>query len=334
MFGLLGLPRDTARDEGNAMNDAEPTRCLVTKDPCGTDTWVLGDCCSCANCRRFMVAQANEAISTLGEVARERDRLEGELAEARELLRRWEYRHREYSTIASDTRRFLASRSAPLPPQPAPEGERIYPCADCGTMRTKDEGGTVFTVCEACRDRHYHPKRAALKVRVGRKVGRTIYNEYAQLIGVMDTPALAALFVEAVNARVASPPQPGEGSAKPREGDDVDAATLDLIAAVQARATENGRMIGRSVGQTQNGYSARRVEDEAIVKRFRELRAARLLGTGRSPDASSLTPCCYAKERNLPFHSPECPEDSSPTVKQGLEVAEPIPGTQSPKGEP
>ena len=35
--------------------------------------------------------------------------------------------------------------------------ERIYPCADCGTMRSKDEGGTVFTVCDTCWDKHYHP---------------------------------------------------------------------------------------------------------------------------------------------------------------------------------
>lgn len=38
--------------------------------------------------------------------------------------------------------------------------DRIYPCADCGMMRTKDEGGTIFTVCEACWDKHYHPGRA------------------------------------------------------------------------------------------------------------------------------------------------------------------------------
>jgi hypothetical protein len=27
---------------------------------------------------------------------------------------------------------------------------RIYPCARCGVMRTKSEGGTVFTVCDWC----------------------------------------------------------------------------------------------------------------------------------------------------------------------------------------
>ncbi len=29
---------------------------------------------------------------------------------------------------------------------------RIYPCAKCGTMRTKAEGGTTFTVCDDCWD--------------------------------------------------------------------------------------------------------------------------------------------------------------------------------------
>ena len=28
--------------------------------------------------------------------------------------------------------------------------ERIYACHDCGTLRTKAEGGTVFTVCDDC----------------------------------------------------------------------------------------------------------------------------------------------------------------------------------------
>lgn len=31
--------------------------------------------------------------------------------------------------------------------------EKIYPCADCGKMRSKNEGGTVFTVCDECWDK-------------------------------------------------------------------------------------------------------------------------------------------------------------------------------------
>lgn len=36
--------------------------------------------------------------------------------------------------------------------------------------------------------------------RVGTKLGRTLYNEHGDLVGMMDTPALAARVVEAVNA--------------------------------------------------------------------------------------------------------------------------------------
>lgn len=32
------------------------------------------------------------------------------------------------------------------------DSEQIYPCAQCGAMRTKAEGGTTFTVCDACWD--------------------------------------------------------------------------------------------------------------------------------------------------------------------------------------
>ena len=45
---------------------------------------------------------------------------------------------------------------APKPAEPseAPAEEgRIYPCANCDKMRTKEEGGTVFSVCEACWDK-------------------------------------------------------------------------------------------------------------------------------------------------------------------------------------
>lgn len=35
---------------------------------------------------------------------------------------------------------------------------RIYPCADCGKMRTKEEGGTTFTVCDECWDKRFDKK--------------------------------------------------------------------------------------------------------------------------------------------------------------------------------
>jgi DNA-directed RNA polymerase subunit RPC12/RpoP len=31
----------------------------------------------------------------------------------------------------------------------------VYPCLDCGKMRTKDEGGTTFTVCDECWEKVY-----------------------------------------------------------------------------------------------------------------------------------------------------------------------------------
>ena len=31
--------------------------------------------------------------------------------------------------------------------------EEKYPCHECGVLRTKDEGGTTFTVCDNCWDK-------------------------------------------------------------------------------------------------------------------------------------------------------------------------------------
>lgn len=40
--------------------------------------------------------------------------------------------------------------------RPAPADDaRIYPCADCGLMRSRSEGGTTFTVCDVCWDKAY-----------------------------------------------------------------------------------------------------------------------------------------------------------------------------------
>ena len=50
----------------------------------------------------------------------------------------------------------------PAPPEKQPEEGRIYPCDDCGVMRTKAEGGTTFTICEECwRKRYGKPSVAA-----------------------------------------------------------------------------------------------------------------------------------------------------------------------------
>lgn len=38
---------------------------------------------------------------------------------------------------------------------PVPASPTLYPCADCGAMRTKAEGGTTFTVCDECWEKRY-----------------------------------------------------------------------------------------------------------------------------------------------------------------------------------
>jgi hypothetical protein len=57
----------------------------------------------------------------------------------------------------------------PTDPAPADEttmtDERIYPCLHCPTMRTKAEGGTVFSVCDDCWDKAHPPKKTR-KVKV------------------------------------------------------------------------------------------------------------------------------------------------------------------------
>lgn len=35
------------------------------------------------------------------------------------------------------------------------DDDRIYPCDDCGKMRSKNEGGTTFTVCDECWDKQH-----------------------------------------------------------------------------------------------------------------------------------------------------------------------------------
>lgn len=36
-----------------------------------------------------------------------------------------------------------------------PVEEKKYPCAECGKLRTKDEGGNTFTVCDECWKKKY-----------------------------------------------------------------------------------------------------------------------------------------------------------------------------------
>ena len=35
------------------------------------------------------------------------------------------------------------------------DDEKKYPCKVCGVLRSKEEGGTVFTVCDKCWENHF-----------------------------------------------------------------------------------------------------------------------------------------------------------------------------------
>jgi len=66
-------------------------------------------------------------------------------------------RLREESYDTSVVRALGAVEAAirALKPKDEPaDSERVYPCDKCGIMRSKAEGGTVFTVCDACWDAH------------------------------------------------------------------------------------------------------------------------------------------------------------------------------------
>lgn len=39
------------------------------------------------------------------------------------------------------------------------DAERIYPCDKCGKLRSKAEGGTCFSLCDECWEKHYHFKK-------------------------------------------------------------------------------------------------------------------------------------------------------------------------------
>ena len=46
-------------------------------------------------------------------------------------------------------------RDGAQPSQAEDKNARIYPCKDCGKMRSKAEGGSTFTVCDECWDKHF-----------------------------------------------------------------------------------------------------------------------------------------------------------------------------------
>ena len=35
----------------------DPLRCLITENPCGTDTWKVGYSCQCINCQKWLQSE-------------------------------------------------------------------------------------------------------------------------------------------------------------------------------------------------------------------------------------------------------------------------------------
>ena len=44
--------------------------------------------------------------------------------------------------------------------EPIDKDDRVYPCADCGELRSESEGAKIFTVCDRCWNR-FHYKKAS-----------------------------------------------------------------------------------------------------------------------------------------------------------------------------
>jgi hypothetical protein len=69
--------------------------------------------------------------------------------------------------------RWKALRTLTPPPQgeevPVGEAEKTYPCDECGALRTKAQGGTTFTVCDDCWDKHRPEAPSTSEAEVGGK---------------------------------------------------------------------------------------------------------------------------------------------------------------------
>lgn len=76
-----------------------------------------------------------------------------EEAEGLLLLSHGRLRIHQEKDLADNIQAFLT------PTPPTEPKKELYPCDTCGTMRTKAEGGTTFTVCDECWDKE-HPKTA------------------------------------------------------------------------------------------------------------------------------------------------------------------------------
>ena len=47
---------------------------------------------------------------------------------------------------------------------PIDNDDRVYPCSMCGKLRSKNEGGTIFTVCDDCWELIYGGKDEVRKM--------------------------------------------------------------------------------------------------------------------------------------------------------------------------
>lgn len=52
----------------------------------------------------------------------------------------------------------MLKEKRPMSAEPRDKDAEIYPCARCGVMRSENQGGRIFTVCDECWD-VLHPKR-------------------------------------------------------------------------------------------------------------------------------------------------------------------------------
>lgn len=86
------------------------------------------------------------------------------------------------------------------PWKPELEAEQQYPCAKCGKLRTKAQGGTTFTVCDECWDKKPERRLEALDED---KVASTLWERYAKTHKMndvswerikIDNPAIAWTF--------------------------------------------------------------------------------------------------------------------------------------------
>jgi hypothetical protein len=72
--------------------------------------------------------------------------------------------------------------TTPAEPVLVPVEEPLYPCDKCGTLRTKSQGGTVFTVCDTCWEECWEDKKRTKQASVP-KIAPQDYSSIIPTIG-------------------------------------------------------------------------------------------------------------------------------------------------------